>query len=65
MVGVHLYRLVVRAVEEGVAHGVRQACEADDIELSAEAKAEFQRDILEREVMNALCDVIDFGDDPA
>jgi len=60
---VDVYNVVARAVEEGVAYGLRRAYKHVD-DPSQESIAEH----VEREVLNALCEVIRFpeeGLDPA
>lgn len=55
------YRLVARAVAEGAAYGLHRYNKYnDDKQVDVEMAAEH----VEREVMNALCEVIDF-DEPA
>ena len=53
-----IYTVVSRAVEEGVSHGIRRAHK-----YAVRPTRESLQDHLEREVLSALCDVIDFGDD--
>ena len=64
------YTVIARAVEEGVAYGLQRYNKHNsdtmnrnsyghDIPLDVDAIAEH----LEREVLNALCEVIDFGDE--
>ena len=55
------YALVSRAVEEGVAHGIRRYLKYDDrAKMSDEGSL---AEHLEHEILNALCEVVDFGDD--
>ena len=55
------YAVITRAVEEGVAYGLQRYYKynypVDTIDDNAIAAH------IEREVLNALCEVIDFGDD--
>ena len=51
------YAIVSRAVEEGVAHGLRRYVKYHE-DIHQDAAAEH----LEREVLNALCEVVDFED---
>lgn len=53
------YKLIARAVEEGVAYGVNRAFKHTD-----NPSVETLRDNIEREVMNALCDILDFESPP-
>ena len=55
---VKLYPLVARAVEEGVAYGIRHYFKHRSTEdpLNEDALAEH----VEREVLNTLCEVLDF-----
>lgn len=57
-VRVNLYAIVCRAVEEGVAYGIQRAYKYAD-RPTREAVEEH----VEREVLNALCEVLDFGSD--
>ena len=52
-----LYTVISRAVEEGVAYGVNRAFHYSDA-----PSVEALRDHVDREVMNALDEVIDYGD---
>lgn len=54
------YAIIARAVEEGVAYGLQRyykysPCATTDAKMNQEVA-----DTIEREVMNALCGVIDF-----
>ena len=60
-VKIQTYKVISRAVDEGVAYGLRRynkyshhAITDSEIDVAAEH--------VEREVLNALCEVIDFGD---
>jgi hypothetical protein len=55
---VNLYKLLDRAVSEGVSYGVRRAFK--HLEHPDEATIE---EHVEREVMNAICEVMVFSDD--
>jgi hypothetical protein len=55
---VDIYAVVSRAVEEGARHGVGRAMKYADGPPDAEALV----DHVAREVMNALCEVVDFGE---
>ena len=54
---VKLYNIISRAVEEGVAYGVNRSFKYSDNPLK-----EALQENVERQVMNALSEVIDFGD---
>ena len=54
----NIYAIVRRAVDEGVAYGLTRAHKHGD-RPSREALHEH----IGREVINALCEVIDFGDE--
>ena len=57
-VRLNAYAVITRAIDEGVALGYRRAHKHTD------APTEIQmRDALEQAVMEALCEVLDFGDD--
>ena len=56
------YPIVVRAIEEGIAYGLRRLNKYREHPYSDEALAAIA-DYVEREALNALCDVIDFGDE--
>jgi hypothetical protein len=55
---VKVYNVVSRAVEEGINHGYRRAHKHTDNPGLAAIK-----DAIYNEVMNALCDVIDFDEE--
>lgn len=57
-VGVNLYAIVARAVEEGVSYGIQRAHK-----YSAAPDRETIADNVEQAVLNALCEVLDFGSD--
>ena len=52
------YTVVSRAVEEGVAYGIQRAYKHTDA-----PERESLQEHLEHEVVNALCEIIDFGDE--
>jgi len=54
----NIYAVISRAVSEGSAYGIHRAFKHTD-----EPPRDTLIEHVEREVMNALCDVIDFGDD--
>ena len=54
------YTIVSRAVEEGVAHGLQRYNKYND---DAPISVGTATDHLEREILNALSDVIDFDDE--
>lgn len=58
-VHVRAYAVVARAVEEGAAIGARRAFKHVDCPTPEQIA-----ESVEREVLNALCEVIDFGDEP-
>lgn len=52
------YKVIAQAVEEGVAYGLQRYNKYNsDAPLDVDVVAEH----MEREVLNALCEVIDFG----
>jgi hypothetical protein len=53
---VNTYSIVARAVEEGVGWGYLRAHKHDPNPSEA-----IMKEHMEREVMNALCEVVDFG----
>jgi len=53
------YEVLARAVEEGVGWGLTRYNKYAPNQLSGEAEMSL-KDHLEREIMNALCDVFDF-----
>jgi hypothetical protein len=55
-VRVNAYEVVSRAVEEGVAYGYNRAHKH-----TAQPTEEHLREQVEAAVMNALCEVLDFG----
>lgn len=55
---VYTYRVVARAVEEGVAYGLCRYNKYTEKPIDVDLAAEH----IEREVMNVLCDVIDFDE---
>lgn len=57
---VRLYPIVAKAVEDGCARGVRRLWKYRS-ELR-ESEAEAYADEIAREVMNEVCEVLDFGD---
>ena len=52
------YKLIARAVEEGVAYGINRAYKYADT-----PDTESLRDNIEREVLNALCEILHFEGD--
>jgi hypothetical protein len=57
---VKLWPVVSRAVEEGVAHGLRRSNKYND---EAPVDTDRAAEHLQREIMNALCEVLNFGDE--
>ena len=57
---VRSYDILSRAIEEGVARGIRRAFEHTD-----SPSREFIMECVECEVMNAICEVFSFDDDLA
>mgnify|MGYP003332677866 FL=1 len=55
---VKTYTIVTRAIEEGIAHGYRRAHKHTDAPTPEAIK-----ESIYNEVMNALCDVIEFWDE--
>lgn len=56
-IAVNLYSLIERAVEEGLNHGYRRAFKHTNNPLE-----EVIKEHIHREIMNALTEIIDFGD---
>ena len=54
---VKLYNIISRAVEEGVAYGVKRSFKYSDTPSQETLEGN-----IEREVLNSLSEVIDFGD---
>ena len=52
------YEVVRRAVEEGITHGIRRAHKYAEVPTR-----DGLQDHIEREVLSALCDVVDFEDE--
>ena len=57
---IKLYPVIARAVEEGVAYGIRHAFKHH---VAVEADLSYVEECVEREVLNALCEVLEFDDD--
>lgn len=57
-VKVRAYEVIWRAVNEGVGYGYQRAHKHTD-----KPSEEHVRDQIEQAVMNALCEILDFGDE--
>jgi len=59
---VQLFKVITRAVEEGVAYGIRRYNKYSERPIESTDEIHVAENV-EREVLNALDEVIDFGDD--
>jgi hypothetical protein len=55
------YNIVTRAVEEGVAYGVNRVFKYAPVPVTEEY-IQSQKEQIETAVMNAICEVLEFGD---